>query len=368
MHRILFICGCVEMGKDGVGDYTRNMAIELQNANILTWIVSINDISEKNNCLTNATRILSKYSISYKQKLIDKVLKEFQPTIISLQFVPYSFHHKGIIRAYLPFFKSLSVRATLHIMFHELWIDIDPSPSIKTRVIGYLQRRYIKKLVQETNPILITTSNSFYVEQLRNINIRAVELPLLSNIQLKTHPNYSSVQSIFLCTLKDKDNYFVVCFFGSIYDGWDYIAYFEKLLSNIKVLNKQLMILAIGKFGNSGIWESLCQYFLGRIFFRVSGQQNEETVSTLLSYSDIGISTTPTHLIGKSGSFVAMAQHGLKVLVPRNFYPNYRNDMFKDAVIYNSSEDLHQLEKQHLVDYNIKIKEHFIGLIKNITE
>lgn len=319
MHRILFICGCLENGYDGVGDYTRALVQELANMGMQCCMVSINDHYQEVIKEENIIRISSKSSIREKRDCINQIIQDFKPTLISLQFVPYSFHSKGIIRSYLPIFKEISKIIAFHIMFHELWVDIDPNPTIKTRIVGYLQKRYIKALVKKTKPLLITTSNPYYERLLKKNNIETKKLPLLSNIPLQRNLDYRDVELIFECSLEDKKNMVIACFFGSIYDGWNYIEYIENLLLKIKTINKRLMIISIGNMGKSGIWEKMVEYFSGRIQFRTSGQVNPKIVSTLLSCSDIGISTTPAHLIAKSGSFVAMVQHGLSVMLTRKF-------------------------------------------------
>ena len=40
-------------------------------------------------------------------------------------------------------------------------------------------------------------------------------------------------------------------------------------------------------------------------------------ISIQLQQADFGITTTPSHLLGKSGSVAAMLAHGLSVIVPR---------------------------------------------------
>jgi hypothetical protein len=41
--KIVFVCGSVEIGRDGVGDYTRQLGLELLNQGHEVRIIGIND-------------------------------------------------------------------------------------------------------------------------------------------------------------------------------------------------------------------------------------------------------------------------------------------------------------------------------------
>jgi hypothetical protein len=50
----------------------------------------------------------------------------------------------------------------------------------------------------------------------------------------------------------------------------------------------------------------------------VTGEQDADAISGILSRADFGIAPHPWALIGKSGAAAAMREHGIPVLVPRD--------------------------------------------------
>jgi len=129
--KIAFICGSLELGKDGVGDYTQQLAKELTKNEIEVLLIAINDSFIKNTLLTSQKidnkkikilRISSHLSELDRVKKAKEQIHKFKPDWISLQFVPYSFHTKGLPFTFAKALKELG-DFRWHIMFHELWID-----------------------------------------------------------------------------------------------------------------------------------------------------------------------------------------------------------------------------------------------------
>src|SRR4030095_903714 len=103
--KIAFLCGSLEPGCDGVGDYVRRLASEIILQGHTPILVAINDlhiISEYNGfqSIANADiavcRIPSCLSIKERFKLAKKRINAFAPDWLSIQFVPYAFHSKGL--------------------------------------------------------------------------------------------------------------------------------------------------------------------------------------------------------------------------------------------------------------------------------
>ena len=103
--KILFICGSIEPGKDGVGDYTRRLCGELIRIGHEVQILSLCDfqvasfISDSQE--TEAKKVVANRipkATSNKQRILwsQDVLNKFEPDWISLQYVPYSFNPKGL--------------------------------------------------------------------------------------------------------------------------------------------------------------------------------------------------------------------------------------------------------------------------------
>ena len=101
--RIAFICGSIEPGRDGVGDYTRRLAAECIRQGHECRMVSLRDRGKYGSemqecegvqiaCLRCPASMAGEERIRQAREFLDA----FQPDCISLQFVPYAFHPKGI--------------------------------------------------------------------------------------------------------------------------------------------------------------------------------------------------------------------------------------------------------------------------------
>ena len=99
--KILFVCGSVEPGKDGVGDYTRVLAGECIRQGNDAWILSFCDryingaiktIQLDEEQSINCLRLPFKNSRYLNEA--KNWIKEINPDLLSLQYVPFSFHDK----------------------------------------------------------------------------------------------------------------------------------------------------------------------------------------------------------------------------------------------------------------------------------
>ena len=104
--KILFLCGSIEPGKDGVGDYTRRLSGELLRNGHKVKIISlmdnnVNTYKEEiqitdNNLAINTKRIPKESSIAERKAYVKQILNEEGVDWISLQYVPHSFNDKGL--------------------------------------------------------------------------------------------------------------------------------------------------------------------------------------------------------------------------------------------------------------------------------
>src|SRR4051812_20090145 len=104
--RILFICGCLEPGKDGVGDYTRRLAEASIGQEHEVFLISLQDkYVVSNDFVANVqngvavqiqtARLSANIMWSERIKIINRIIEDYKPNWISLQYVPYSFNKKG---------------------------------------------------------------------------------------------------------------------------------------------------------------------------------------------------------------------------------------------------------------------------------
>ncbi len=322
MKRILFICGSLEPGKDGVGDYTRLLASEIIKLGGEASIVALNDkdikgIKEQEQVCDNVKIWVQRNSneLSWRErtKFVKSFIDNYNPDVVSLQYVPYSFNKKGLPLLLIFFLKKVVVDRRSHIMFHELWIGMDKSSQFKNRIMGFFQKQIIIKLLREFKPKLIHTHSELYKHQLQRIAPKYLEiskLPLFGNIPFASIVNLEKNIS---------ELNFVI--FGNIHYQSNLILFIKWLHKTQTESKKKLVLQFIGKNGNEQQkWIDLLETF--NLEYKVHGIQSTKYISELFQKCDISISTTPYYLVEKSGSVAAVLEHGLPVIcVAREWIP-----------------------------------------------
>ena len=148
--KLLFLIGCAEPGHDGVGDYTSILAEQCKQQGHEFRIASLNDPYVLDQPEIGATKWRFSGALKDKdeQQTLQELCTEFSPDWISLQFVPYAFHPKGIPWSLGRLLKTLAPKARLHIMFHETWTGPHLSASLRDKAYGLLQRVTLKHLLR----------------------------------------------------------------------------------------------------------------------------------------------------------------------------------------------------------------------------
>ncbi len=329
--RILFLCGSLQSGKDGVGDYTRSLAESCVPLGNECRIIALNDpyVSEpvESAELVSGKKLISlrlPSSLSWPQriKIAATFRTQFQPDWLSLQFVCYGFNPKGIVWNLVPYFQTLLTGCPTHIMFHELWIGMAPEAGLKSRLVGALQRLSIRRLFHWIKPCLVTTSNPLYVEALRRLGIASSSLPLFGNIPIvdaSLAPGFPRQLGAAGINPGNRGEWWLGLFFGGLYPEWKPEPFLGTLMSAARKAGKRISLLSVGRTGSAGqqVWAQL-QRDYPDISFVMLGEQSPEMVSLLMQACDFGIAASAWELIGKSGSAAAMVEHGLPVIVTRD--------------------------------------------------
>lgn len=304
--KILFIAGSLEPGKDGVGDYTRSLAGECERLGHETFLMSLNDSwTDKPSQGNRSLRLPSTMSWASRIKTGRTFVAENHPDLISLQYVPYSFHPAGLSFALPKIVQAIVGRVPAHLMLHELWIGSQTGAPFKVKVFGFCQRRIIKSLVTGMPCRIIHTSNAVYARLLSRHGIHAKILPLFGSVPVT--PNA-------VVTPRD-DNALRLGLFGSIHPEWQP----DELFALLQALGKQVQVYHIGRIGpGESLWNEIVERYGPEIHFQRFWEQSFENISQFLLSVDLGVATTPLSLIGKSSSVAAMLDHGLPVIVSRN--------------------------------------------------
>jgi hypothetical protein len=320
--KITFICGSLEPGKDGVGDYTTNLAVELNRIGCETSIIAINDIHlpglliVKEQVIKESVKILripsnwpTKMRFSKAQEWINKV----DPVWVSLQFVPFSFHRKGLPISLRNNLFKLGKGRQWHIMFHELWVGMPTTASLKHQMWGWMQQYIIKSLIGRLGPKVIHTHCGLYILQLREMGFNVFELPLFSNVPKNS---LSSIKD--KCDLLNTDNInssaeITIIMFGTIHPQ----AELDEFLYQLNLYRRKLGVkVCLNLVGNSGDYQKewICKFEKEGMSVKVHGEQKVEFISKLLTEATFGISTSALATIEKSGTVAAMLEHALPVL------------------------------------------------------
>jgi glycosyltransferase involved in cell wall biosynthesis len=304
--RILFLTGCLESGKDGVGDHTRELAGECGRRGHQAFLVSLNDP-----WIDQPHRENGLLRLGPKQSWIDRVtvtrafLAETAPELVSLQLVLYSFHPAGLSFALPQLLRAMIGQTPMQIMFHELWIGAQIGTRFKTRVVGFCQRKIIEAVVKKLACRVIHTSNLVYVHLLSRYGITAKHLPLFGSVPVvqaeKVSPRSDQVLRLGI--------------FGSLHPEWSP----DEMLAQLKTLEKPIQLSHIGRIGPGETrWKDLTERYGSEIELSRLGERSLAEISQFFSFIDFGVATTPLALIGKSSCVAAMLDHGLPVIVSRN--------------------------------------------------
>jgi glycosyltransferase involved in cell wall biosynthesis len=362
--KIMFIVGSLVEKKNGVADYVLNLSKNLEKLGHQVAIISINDTKH----ITNNNKIISQESnpkvrlsnnlpIKNKIELINQTAEQFNPDWISIQFVSFAYHKKGLPFSLIYLLKGIK-KYKLHVMFHELWIDYKNSISFKNKILGKLQEVCIKMLLYKLKPQLITTSINTYLSKLEKNNAHL--LPLFGNIK--------SLKNEHLYSLKNEIN---VVFFGSFSPN-----HYEFLiqLNWIKEYSKSKMLpVKFNVIGNNGIHKeaafSAIKNVLGQYALNCIGEKDENEISDIFLNADIGVSRANYEYFGKSGSTLAMLEHGLPVLL-RGEQPTIlkleasQNNFAKQMIFTSSPTDI-ILEKGEIKNNQIWVTSRLITLFNN---
>ena len=317
--KILFLCGSLEPGRDGVGDYTRRLASELKRQGQQVFIISVNERNfeklfateeqETEGMVISVMRISG--MISYRKRFLiaEQWINTINPDWLSLQYVPFSFHPKGAHFSLGRFLRRLGFHRRWHIMFHELWTGMDKESSKKHYWLGKIHRLLIKSLIKTLNPAVIHTQTHLYLKKIATLGYKANYLPLFSNIPFFEPEGISKADDKDIN--HEKKLLFVL--FGGIHHNAPVAQLAIDLVHYEKANKIRILLIIIGRNGPmQKQWTSI--WALNGLELVLMGEQSPMTISKVLHSASIGISTTPIQLVEKSGSVAAMREHQLPVL------------------------------------------------------
>ena len=323
--KIVFLCTSLAPGRDGVGDYVRQLAHACTANGHVCILVALHDRHigtvaaqvEK----PNEIRMSATLSWSRRADALAKLLSEFDPDWISWQFVPYGFHAKGVLPAGVFALVDVTARWRNHVMLHEIWVGVARSDSLRLRLVGAVQRRKLLLFLQRLRPAYVHTSNAAYQLTLAYHGWPSELLPLFGNmpvLPVKRSDALAELREIAGKKLPDVPHTLGVIF-GTIHPQWKPRPTFDWLTAAAIERGQPTALFVLGRIGGHGT-RTLDQLSRTQRDIPIIqlGPQPPERISRLLQAADFGIATHPWGLIEKSGSTTTLLEHGLPVLVPRD--------------------------------------------------
>lgn len=294
--RIAFVTSSLEPGRDGVGDYTTLLAAECERHGHTVTRLALNDRHVRATVREPGLLRLPSMQVAEARRWLD----DFAPDWVSLQFVCYGFHPRGLVGTELG--EALRGRP-VHVFMHELWLGENIGAPWKERLVGWLQRRRVLGLLRLLNVRLIHASNAAYVHLLGRHGMSAHILPLFGSLPL---PSPGIVPP---------EDRITFALFGTLHPVWPA----EPLFSKLREMERPITIAHVGGIGaGAALWDRLVREYDAAFTFRRLGELPPQQIADFFAETHFGIATTPRTLIGKSGSVAAMLDAGLPVIVNRD--------------------------------------------------
>ena len=319
--KIVIICGSLEPGKCGVGDYTRRLAKELLELGHACVLIAVSDhcvraveskVDQKGGVYIGEVRYPRNMSWRKRYLQVVDLVQYVNPDHINIQFVPYMYSKKGIPLGFYYFIRKLyySFNTSASVMFHELWIYSNANMRSSRKLISILQSAICVRIATLNSPVVFTNTK-FHRKRLSQFGIDAVLMPLFGNIPVQkgraTLPN--DLEGFV-------ENRLLVIHFGSFGNPNEGALgeTLEALVLNL-ALNKKLVLIA---FGIGGPFEKenrlIAERILGISKVRFIGQVDASAASVLMKRASIGLTRSKMHNWEKSGAVAAMFEHGLRVI------------------------------------------------------
>ena len=335
MRRIAFVTGCLEPGRDGVGDYTRDLAAECVRAGHDCLLVALNDPhasgerDERSQSARGVTlpalRLHAAQPWDARFAAAARSLDAAAADDVSYQFVPYALHPKGIVTGLEAPLAKLARGRETHLMCHELWVGAERGATLRHRLVGRLQRAAVLRLVRELAPRVVHTSNAAYRELLALAGVPARVLPLCGSVPVAEPPPAEWLAQELLARgvpaefTGSGEPVWRLGVFGSIHPGWAPEPLLDAVVAEARRAGRRVLLVSIGRQGHGAeTWTRLGRRRSAGFATCTLGERNGRELSWFLQSIDVGVATTPWALIGKSATVAAMLDHGLPVVVPRD--------------------------------------------------
>ncbi|MDP0496702.1 MAG: hypothetical protein Q7Q73_10895 [Verrucomicrobiota bacterium JB024] len=331
--KIAFLANCLEPGRDGVGDYTRTLAAACEELGHETACFALRDPFAPEGDQRRFTGAIDDPAQS--ERLIAE-LKAFAPDRVSLQFVPYGLHPKGLPTRLPAFLRACAAAGPWRwqVMFHEIWIGCKLGSPLKERLVGAVQRRIIARSLGVIQPVVHTHAEPYRV-LLSKLRYTVKSLPLFCNVPMETGTAEDDLYSFLNThelgiTPENRKDFYLGGLFGTLHPEWPPQPLLNALRKAAREQGRRIAVIHFGGIGpGKELWEGLMRLNDEHLALFERGRMDAPDASRLINTLDFGLTSSPRSLIQKSSSAVTLLAHGLPVIVNRDevHYPGVPREL-----------------------------------------
>jgi hypothetical protein len=354
--KIVFLCGSLEKGRDGVGDYCQTVADAFRRLGHDAALLSIHDRFVKSPDVVQSDDSILRLPHDEPWEARHRHATEFlaaqRPDWISLQFVGYALEPSGVVFRWARRLGELLRDHRVHLMFHELWIGASTEYGLADRLVGAAQKDSIRRLVRSVRPSAVHTTSRVYQDLLAGIGVKAGRLILPGNIPLHLDAGKRAGDAPTEVAGFDRERCWLAGVFGTIHARWTPEPWLAELSEQAGKAGRKLVLVQFGEAGSQGKtrWERMAADYRDRAHFAACGPRDPAEIAALLRNMDCGIATSPWALIEKSGSTAAFLDRGLPVLVTRDDWhlrSGCTADPAADPLLFKSASALMRFLRSH---------------------
>lgn len=320
--KIAFLTKSLEAGRDGVGDYVRQLVGELGRQGHPALGIALADTADALDDGSPVVRLNRLRTWGQRIQQAQAALACFAPDWVSLQFVPYAWHRRGYAFGLAERLRPLVADRRRHLMYHELWVGLNRHDRPVNRLHGVLQRHAILRLHHAFAPRVVHTQAPAYLEVLARESIAARRLPLFGNLPVLP-VNRGDARRAFLARHVPSvaaEHAFIAGWFGTIHPEWDGAEAVGRLVAACEHGARSPVLVSLGRIGHAGtaLVARLRTALPPDTAIVELGETPPDEASRVLALLDLALTPNPLALAPKSGTVAACLDHGLPVLVTRN--------------------------------------------------
>lgn len=316
--RIAFICGRLGPGEDGVGDYVRRLATALAARGHAVLALALRDTAAPPETGPAGERYLRYADTPATPAAARAALVAFAPDWVSLQWVSYAWHPRGLPWSTPAHLASLvPAAARRHLMAHELWVGENASAPALDRLLWHpLQRLITRRLLATWRPALVHTSNPVYAILLAELGVTASILPLPGNLPAPSADDHRAARAwLTRAGLGGESPPALAAVFGTLHPAWDASDALASWIAHQAAQNRPAALLVLGRTGPAASARlAALRSRVPDLPVVIVGEQPAPLLAGLLATCSLGLATGPWALVGKSGTAAALLEAGLPVL------------------------------------------------------